>query len=588
MRNADEVLRHIVLLGMLLMPVLCCTVFAQNTPSNPDMEFLYRQAVSRVVYGSTAEFEQIIEENPQLLDYIDEDGRQLIIRTVNYPEAFRFLVSKGMKLNVKDNEGNTPLHYLAPPYQRSLNIDDVMATIKLLLDAGVDINARNNDGRTALSRAASGKNTEIIDCLKHSGAEMDLLTAVEQCDAAGIETMLKKDPQATNTVDSKGVSLLHIVAGKDNPARNEAILALLKYGADVNRRDNAGRTPLSIAIEKQYDVTLTLLLDAKADPNVRNNDGETLLHQVVRDGYWKIASILIDHGADIEAKTAIGFTPDAYAVLYDKPMLSEMLREHGAKPYKMEKTQKELWKDYINNPYSDLLLKIYLAGITDNPVKELEYWYISIVFCARKTYDKSPLYVIQVFRGIRDVGHGPGCLIVFNSEGNIVKSIPGEGIETNFLMIYDGKVFSETSVYDDIVRKVKNKEFIDLPDINHDTFSDIPTSSWGLREPASSVYTTTDESIPCVFSIRKNTIERTGNESEYGEPQFYRTSETEPGISVLSQRWVRTGSNGKSVSFTKDTVRPLDLLETYVWDSARKTFVETLHTDPEGRWEVVR
>ena len=59
--------------------------------------------------------------------------------------------------------------------------------------------------------------------------------------------------------------------------QNASIAALLDAGADVNRPDDQGVTPLMMAAGYGYDDTVRLLLERKADPRIKRPNGETAL-----------------------------------------------------------------------------------------------------------------------------------------------------------------------------------------------------------------------------------------------------------------------------------------------------------------------
>jgi ankyrin repeat protein len=52
-----------------------------------------------------------------------------------------------------------------------------------------------------------------------------------------------------------------------------------------------------------------LLLNRGADPNRRNGRGESPLHCAAMSGDNEVVELLLDHGADIKARDGEGWTP---------------------------------------------------------------------------------------------------------------------------------------------------------------------------------------------------------------------------------------------------------------------------------------
>ena len=73
---------------------------------------------------------------------------------------------------------------------------------------------------------------------------------------------------------------------------------VLAAGADVNARDNRGRTVLMHAVDKGYVLLVEPLLAAQADPNVRAPDGATALFIAAVHGHSEIITMLMKAGAD--------------------------------------------------------------------------------------------------------------------------------------------------------------------------------------------------------------------------------------------------------------------------------------------------
>ncbi len=68
--------------------------------------------------------------------------------------------------------------------------------------------------------------------------------------------------------------------------------ALLAAGADVNTRDNLGRTPLHYAAEQGYDRIVTALLAAGADAQAKDKQGATPADLAQKRGLAGIVKLL--------------------------------------------------------------------------------------------------------------------------------------------------------------------------------------------------------------------------------------------------------------------------------------------------------
>lgn len=200
-------------------------------------------------------------------------------------EIAGLLIEAGADANVRDEQGETPLH-AAVRRQK----DD--ALIARLVAGGADVSARDALGNTPLHTAAWWGKDSTVRTLLRLGAPVNArnarsdtpLCVALQCEAAY--------PGCDDTL-----------------AR---VRALLEGGADVHAANELGRTALHEACEgylqacHQGAELVRILLDAGATPNAQDAEGNTALHLAARCGELDIARLLIDGGADPALRNKAG------------------------------------------------------------------------------------------------------------------------------------------------------------------------------------------------------------------------------------------------------------------------------------------
>eukprot|EP01100_Stratorugosa_tubuloviscum_P008940 TRINITY_DN3746_c1_g1_i1.p1 TRINITY_DN3746_c1_g1~~TRINITY_DN3746_c1_g1_i1.p1 ORF type:complete len:937 (+),score=349.49 TRINITY_DN3746_c1_g1_i1:148-2958(+) len=140
----------------------------------------------------------------------DNAGWTLLHTAAHYkePQIFEHLLYRGSSLNIANNDGNTPLHYLAANEIKSADDSCVeYRLLKKLLATGADPNLANNNGETPLHKA----------CMK--------------VNPIGVRALLeaKADP---NLLSKQNSTPLHYVAPM--PTKIESLRLLLDFGADPN------------------------------------------------------------------------------------------------------------------------------------------------------------------------------------------------------------------------------------------------------------------------------------------------------------------------------------------------------------------
>ncbi len=130
-----------------------------------------------------------------------------------------------------------------------------------------------------------------------------------------------------------------LAAGADvNDEFDDAVLAsdmqrvefLVGKGADVNKPNEQGDTPLNIAALQRNPDLVKFLLDHHADVNARSSEGMTPLLEAVMQDDTGTLKVLAAHGADLESRTPDGATPLDFAIAENKMKAALALIDVGA------------------------------------------------------------------------------------------------------------------------------------------------------------------------------------------------------------------------------------------------------------------
>ncbi|KAF4556688.1 Ankyrin repeat-containing protein 30 [Elsinoe fawcettii] len=101
-----------------------------------------------------------------------------------------------------------------------------------------------------------------------------------------------------NKQDSHGDTPLHLAAATGNI---EVITTLLEHSADPDLADWTGRTPLYAAVERGHQAAVTLLIEAATNIDWKDINGHSALHLAVQIGSETMVSTLLSNGANINA-----------------------------------------------------------------------------------------------------------------------------------------------------------------------------------------------------------------------------------------------------------------------------------------------
>ncbi len=131
-----------------------------------------------------------------------------------------------------------------------------------------------------------------------------------------------------NKKDEQGQTPLHHAA---YGGQKEVTEVLLERGAKVNAKDDEGRTPLHLASKNGHAPLVDLLLAQRAQVNSRDKKGRTPLHHAALGEKNDAALILISKRAIVDARDKKGWTPLYLACLNNLPKMAELLINKGAR-----------------------------------------------------------------------------------------------------------------------------------------------------------------------------------------------------------------------------------------------------------------
>jgi len=209
----------------------------------------------------------------------------------NRVECLRLLLDHGVDVNVADGYGLTALH-------RTVNKGSGVSIVSELLNCGADVLVTDKAGLTALHRASMRGNLEavrsILDHAKGKGVMRELVFLRARKSRSFEPTAVHLATYSTNSerlirmyieeygadVNMSGTdlqhSLLHACAMMDNKAAD--VRLLLEWGANPNRLNSEGDTPLHLAVQfNQLETCVELLRAKKCDHRIPNKDGLTAL-----------------------------------------------------------------------------------------------------------------------------------------------------------------------------------------------------------------------------------------------------------------------------------------------------------------------
>ena len=221
-------------------------------------------------------------------------------------DVVRVLIDAGADVDIKNSDGRCPLHCACET--------GALDNVKMLVRAGAGVNVTDNKGNTCLTVAAYFGHTETVRYLvglpevEINSGDANNYTALHRAGQKACPDMVRVLIDAGADIDIKndsGRSPLHCAVQV-----LYIVKMLVEAGAGVRDTDNEGDTCLSLAAFFGHTETVRYLVGLpEVDVNHRDSDNSTALHYAVEQSHTDIAQLLIAAGADMDTENTDGRSP---------------------------------------------------------------------------------------------------------------------------------------------------------------------------------------------------------------------------------------------------------------------------------------
>mmetsp|Transcript_21855 Transcript_21855/g.37668 ORF Transcript_21855/g.37668 Transcript_21855/m.37668 type:complete len:414 (+) Transcript_21855:182-1423(+) len=229
---------------------------------------IFDRLMQYILQGDVDGVRECIERGVNINDKSADGFTPLLVAAKSgFSEICRVLIQNGAKLDEKSSvDGNTALHYASR--------NGHFPVAKLLVEAKAPLEVRNDQGNTPLKEFAPGSQTDIMEMLIQAGADLEARDLKGQTPLIGASGLGKIS--AVRTLLENRARLNEKDNSENTPLMKAAFFGhasvckmLLDFGADVHVEDSHGKTAMDLALRKRQHKVIEVLSEYGGDRRPR-------------------------------------------------------------------------------------------------------------------------------------------------------------------------------------------------------------------------------------------------------------------------------------------------------------------------------
>ena len=359
-----------------------------------------------------------------------------------HAECVQLLCSSGADVTHQTSDGTSAASCLMYRVEE----DECNKVLTILLDSGVDCNMRMSHNNSLLMCAARYKNAtcmrtliargaalhqrnsfeqnalmlalerphkktiEVVSLLINSGCDVNngvdwegdtpLMYAVTVDDPVCVNMLLKAGAIPTISNDIQQTPL-HRAVEYDGDNRCDIMDELIRFGADLNARDDISRSPLLCSVERGDERAMNILLQAGASAVIQDNElvdpvmyaledikapMKPLAVNTKADLMRRVVTRLLAAGADVNLRNKRGSSALLYALEYQNfdNECFDLILQHGASVNVQDSTGVTPFIGAIMGQNVDSALKLIRCGCNrSGPAANAKTWHDHLLWMTR-------------------------------------------------------------------------------------------------------------------------------------------------------------------------------------------------------------